>query len=216
MKKYILSFIGGTALLVAATVFVALFWCFNWGFYQEEFAKLDTPAKTGLSEEELDCAARSLLNYINGSSDDLGEAESILREVEILHMADVRELYSTAYALGVCSFIIGIILIVIEGIRNGRTILARGVMASSAFYVILIASIGVFAAVNFNAFWTAFHRLVFTNEMWLLEPTDMLVRIVEGRFFDDLVMRIAGNIMAIVLGCGIITGLMSGFRVRKK
>jgi len=55
----------------------------------------------------------------------------------------------------------------------------------------VIAALGLYAALDFNSFWTSFHLLFFSNNLWLLDPsTDILIMMVPGEFFFDLVIRI--------------------------
>ena len=59
-------------------------------------------------------------------------------------------------------------------------------------FLLLFGLLALFAALDFNTFWTNFHRVFFTNDLWLLDPrTDILIQMVPGQFFFDLVMRIA-------------------------
>ncbi len=57
----------------------------------------------------------------------------------------------------------------------------------------VVGAVAVWAAVDFNAFWINFHKLFFTNDLWLLDPAkSVLINMVPSQFFFDLVMRIAG------------------------
>lgn len=44
---------------------------------------------------------------------------------------------------------------------------------------------------DFNGFWTTFHQLFFTNDLWLLNPaTDLMINLFPEAFFSHLVIRI--------------------------
>ena len=50
---------------------------------------------------------------------------------------------------------------------------------------------GVLAVVDFNWFWTQFHHVFFTNDLWLLNPaTSVLIQMVPEAFFSAIVTKI--------------------------
>jgi len=61
--------------------------------------------------------------------------------------------------------------------------------------LVLLAPLGAFAlwaAVDFDGAFTFFHRLLFTNDLWLLDPrTDLLIRICPQSMFAAMGLRIA-------------------------
>ena len=61
--------------------------------------------------------------------------------------------------------------------------------------LILLIPLGAFAlwaAVDFDGAFTFFHRLLFTNDLWLLDPrTDLLIRICPESMFMAMGLRIA-------------------------
>ena len=188
MKKA--AFIKGGAVAAGLLVILGIViqWigilCFDKGFYAREYAKLGTAASIGMSQEDLDAATQALLDYTRGAREDLsvtaeirGERREVFNERETLHMADVRNLY-----LG-----------------------AMGYIHANWVFLLLFGLLALFAALDFNTFWTNFHRVFFTNDLWLLDPrTDILIQMVPGQFFFDLVMRIAfacvGTLALLLLG----------------
>ena len=80
-----------------------------------------------------------------------------------------------------------------------------GYIHANWVFLLLFGLLALFAALDFNTFWTNFHRVFFTNDLWLLDPrTDILIQMVPGQFFFDLVMRIAfacvGTLALLLLG----------------
>ena len=52
-------------------------------------------------------------------------------------------------------------------------------------------------AVDFNSFWNGFHRLFFTNDLWLMDyNTCRMIRICPLQLFNDIVIRFALMFMA--------------------
>ena len=55
---------------------------------------------------------------------------------------------------------------------------------------------------NFDSLFTVFHRLLFTNDGWLLDArTDMLIRLMPTSFFTSLGIKILLAVTAVALVC---------------
>ena len=68
-----------------------------------------------------------------------------------------------------------------------RRAFALGVLRGLAFAAALAAVLLVWALTDFDGFFTAFHRVAFDNEGWLLNPrTDLLIRLMPTEFFISL------------------------------
>ena len=79
----------------------------------------------------------------------------------------------------------------------------------------VVAAIAIFAALDFARFWTSFHHLFFTNDLWLLDPrTDVLIMMVPEQFFSDLVMRIIIRFISMFAALNIAAGVL--LRLQKK
>ena len=58
---------------------------------------------------------------------------------------------------------------------------------------------------DFTGFWTTFHQLFFTNDLWLLNPaTDRMINLFPEAFFSHLVIRILLWFLAFYLPCLIV------------
>ena len=52
--------------------------------------------------------------------------------------------------------------------------------------------LGIWVAVDFNSFWTEFHHLFFTNDLWLMDyATCRMIRICPLQLFNEIVVRFA-------------------------
>ncbi|MFV0479767.1 MAG: TIGR01906 family membrane protein [Anaerorhabdus sp.] len=184
---------------------------FNPTFFKKEYVKLNTAEEIGMSQDDLDKATTTLLDYIQAKRDDLnvvatidGIETEVFNEKEKLHMIDVRVLYLNAMQVKWVSGILGMILLVI-GIALNRREAARSFfdMASKALLATfsILFLIGLYAVVDFNSFWLQFHYIFFTNDLFLLNPaTDILIKMVPSQFFFDLVFRI---VISFALGIAI-------------
>ena len=89
----------------------------------------------------------------------------------------------------------------------------RGYVLSNYIFLAVFAAIAIYAAVDFTSFWTSFHHVFFTNDLWLLDPaTDNLILMVPEQFFFDLVFRIVGWFV----GIGALLYLVSFYFSKKK
>ena len=55
--------------------------------------------------------------------------------------------------------------------------------------MLLLAAIAVWVLLDFSSFWTAFHHLFFTNDLWLLDPaTSRMINMMPLQLFYDIVV----------------------------
>ncbi len=173
---------------------------YNRNFYQTTYAKLGIAKSTGMTMDDLMKATDALLLYCQGKRTDLnvtvlvdGNPQQAFNQVEIAHMVDVRTLALAGEKVQNILFDAFAVLLFLGIFLGKRSFLSLfrplfwGVVASVA----VMALIGLFAAINFDAFWTLFHKALFTNDLWLLDPTtSILINMVPLEFFFALVMRI--------------------------
>jgi len=202
-----LCFIGG------------LFWgclesvAFERGYYSSEYARLDRETATGMSAEELDKATQALFDYIRGERQDLnvtaqigGAEQSVFNEKEKEHMADVQRLYRLGSAVRYILWAVAsvcLIMLALVSRRHTARVMSRG-------YLIALAGAGAAAglaasavAMDFDRFWNGFHRLFFTNDLWLLDPSkDMLIRMFPPDFFAGMADTILLRFGALLLVFG--------------
>jgi integral membrane protein (TIGR01906 family) len=180
----------------------------NTGFFESEYEKLDTAKSIGISHDDLNRVTRKLLDYTTGAEDDLhmqAEIKDQMQEVfgprEKEHMVDVKVLYIGARGVRTFSLAGAVVLIALSffiGKKHAARILCKAFLWVSGGFVIVVAAIGLYAAVDFSAFWTSFHHVFFTNDLWLLDPkTDVLIQMVPEQFFSDLVARIIVRFVSI-------------------
>jgi len=186
------------------------------GFFAREYSKLGTAQTVGLSEEDLQSVTAVLLNYLRGTADSLdieatiaNERRLVFNEREKTHMIDVRALYQKGMAVrngGLILLLAGALLFGVLGCRSrsqgARRVLGiafiRGFWAGCLAVLLLLAVLGGAVALDFNNFWVTLHKILFTNDLWLLDPArDILIQIVPEPFFMDFVARIIGEIVLI-------------------
>ena len=93
------------------------------------------------------------------------------------------------------------------------------VWITSLILIVPLALFGIWAAVDFGSAFTFFHHLLFTNDLWLLDPaTDLLIRICPSGMFANLGLRIALRAAVILLGLPLLLTAIEWIsdRVRKR
>ena len=178
------------------------------------------PENTGLPEAEYPGVARMTAAYLTGReetfqyvfSDAEGNRFLCFQDHEAAHMADCRELIRLA---GTLRWVFGGLALVLAGagvlLRRHRT-LADGVLAGLGTAGILFTGLVLWALADFDGFFTAFHRVAFTNNGWLLDTrTDLLIRLMPEDFFVALGARLLLWTAAAALAAG-----TAAWAVRKK
>ena len=178
--------------------------CLDEGFFIREYEKMDTAEDMGMSHEELMEATHVLLDYLKDKRDDIslevtvrGEKVEMFDERETLHMIDVKALYLNAIALtrilGATGLLAFILLLILKKTRRQAL---KGYHLGNMLFLGLIAILGIYALIDFDSFWTNFHYVFFTNDLWILYPDERLIQMVPQQFFSDLVARIVFTFVA--------------------
>lgn len=152
-----------------------------------------------ISQSDVTGASQVALDYTKGKTDDLTYMlEFNDKQIDLYssqdkeHMIDVYYLYQNAFKVGIFSALLIIILI---GFTLAKRVslfeIAKIYNWVSLYSLIFVALIGLFAYTNFNVFWTFFHKVFFTNDLWLMNPaTDALVNLFPEALFMALVLKI--------------------------
>ena len=177
--------------------------CFNKGFYKTEYASLETAQSLGMTEKDLNKATDALLDYLQDRRDNIdvtvavkGTETKAFNARESSHMVDVRNLYRFAMVLRNVAIILLVLSLVYMAVRlkSGMlTIFSINYMKTAILAAGVFAMLAGWAYVDFDAFWTTFHKLAFRNDLWLLNPaTDLMINLFPAQFFSSMVFRIVG------------------------
>ena len=161
------------------------------------------PEATGLAEEDYPQAASMIAGYLSGETDTFQlsatvngvETEEAFHAREQEHMADVQALFQLdrAVALGSVALSLACLAACYLLRRPDRAAL-RGFRAGLRTMLTALAALLVWGAVDFDSLFILFHRLVFTNDLWLLNPeTDLLIRLMPTDFFVHYAALIGGS-----------------------
>ena len=171
--------------MVLVMVFVILFSVFTVvntdSFYTEQYIAVNAPENTGMSIEDLDKTTAMLLDYLNDRRDDLelqvekwGVMKPVFDDRETSHMVDVKKLYSFFAKVMYISLTVSVITLVYLFRKDGKTRFfvsaVKGYKTALVAAIILCVIFATAFTVGFNSFWTLFHKVMFTNDLWLLDP----------------------------------------------
>ena len=115
-------------------------------------------------------------------------------------MEDVKGLMRAIFranevALGfVIAYVAGAVLW--SGERSGRD-LAKATLAAVGVGAAVGIAVGVLAIVGFESAWERLHEIIFTNDLWLLDPrTDRLIQMFPESFWQEATFIVVGLALA--------------------
>ncbi len=189
-------------------------------FFYAEYTRLDHARYMGMNTEDLTSATMQMIRYMEGSVESIdlevtvnGERVSMFNDRERAHMVDVLALYQGWRAISYVSFGLLALLIVLLRKRPGE--IARAFLNASKVFVLLLAVIAVWVLFDFSSFWTAFHHLFFTNDLWLLDPaTSRMINMMPQQLFFDIVLSVVA--LFIVLWAALIVVAVAVRRKEKR
>ena len=135
-----------------------------------------------------DYAADRIMGYLNYRYDNLefGVNETddsvIMRDTEISHMVDVKNLYTGLRLVALASLIIAVSLSYILYIKD-REELYKTYKYMFIGPVVFIVFVGGAMVIDFDRAFTVFHQLFFTNDDWQLYSTDVLILLLPQNFW---------------------------------
>ena len=194
----------------------------NGGLMASEMLKNAPPETTGLPEAEYAAVGQMTANYLTGRtevfqhtfSDGHGAVYQCFQPHEAEHMADCRRLIRLAMALeGV--FGVTVVGTMLMGLlmRSRRKEIARGVILGLRSAGIVGTGLLAWGLIDFDGLFTAFHRIAFTNDGWLLDPrTDLLIRLMPTGFFTTLAVRV----LLWAVGAAIAAGIVAKWIVKSE
>lgn len=168
------------------------------GFYKALWARFGVSDATGMSSAELERAGKALTGYFAGSTATPqiqtvvdGQARPLYNETELTHLEDVQALFAMGFTAekAVAGIALTGILLMLPGKR--RKALGASLLAAAGASIAVLLLLAIPAKMDFGAFWTDFHLISFSNDLWLLDPnTDWLIRMFPEEFFFSTVQRI--------------------------
>ena len=189
--------IAGAALLIFGILAIVCFLAESSEVMTREITRFAPPETTGLSADLYPEMGQHIAAFLRGEKASFqytlpageGLVRPLFHDYELRHMADCRGLIALAErvrsAAGTLAAICLLALFFLKGAR--RHAFARSGLRVLRALCGLAAGLALWAVFDFDSFFTTFHRLAFTNDLWLLNPrTDLLIRLMPESLFIDL------------------------------
>ncbi|MCK5758958.1 MAG: TIGR01906 family membrane protein [Clostridiales bacterium] len=198
----IFSILLAVHVLISFITFVGL----NPEIYKSAQLADDVALNAELDQETLDLATIGLIDYMDGRRDDLvimssaQEGHELFNSKEKAHMVDVKNLFILSKRINKMIYVI-LLLILIFYLGYDKEGMKKYFMKYCAITLTIVLGlwliIAILAMIDFSSFWTTFHKVFFTNDLWMLNPsTDLLIRMMPQRFFTRIVIHILIRFMA--------------------
>ena len=197
----------------------------HYGFYKKEYEKYRVTDDLNMKIDNVMAVTEHMMAYLIGKEEKLsivtdvdGEHQDFFNEQDRLHMADVRNLFLGGLKLRNYAVILATILMIVLMAKKAdfRRLVPQGYLQALFVYLILAAILGVAMSIDFTSCFTLFHKLFFTNTLWIFDPeTDYMIRMLPEGFFSDMVIRV-GVIFIVLLAVPGVTAVVYSWKRKKK
>lgn len=180
-----LLLIGELLLVTGLLLFVVEYAFLDTGFHLQTYAQLGSPAEAGLEDWETPLVAQAMVAYLRGDAATLTatvqNGAEFFNDREIAHMEDVRALFVAGRAARLVLLCAGLLLSVVGLLfAPDARMLLFACLALAGLFAITLA----FCAASFDQVFLLFHKIAFTNDLWLLDPaTDRMICLLPEPFF---------------------------------
>ena len=230
--------IGGVALalgLVALMLLLILTALHAVGTDDGLYYRLQTDAgilpETGISDGDLQALDAALAGYLAGDEAALtdpdggvmalevfGAPQPAFNEREMTHLEDCYGLFALLRKVR-GRLIPWAVLLIVGGayLLKDRRRTRRVAWLSPLILLVPLGAFAIWAAIDFDGAFTFFHRLLFSNDLWLLDPrTDLLIRICPESMFMAMGLRIGLWGLAALVGVPALATLITCIWPRDK
>ena len=165
--------------------------------YDYSFDRSNAEDTTGLSRADLNATAKALRQYFNNDEKTFyhtvtegGLPGSVFNARETRHMEDVKVLFVWVNRLQELSVIFVLAYVVAFFLwardSNVRQLASQALIGLGAG-TLVIGGVAIFAAFGFEAAFTRFHEVLFSNNLWQLDPErDHLIQMFPQDFWRDI------------------------------
>lgn len=211
MNKYLrqtLIVIQNFSLFISAILGIIFYNCFNLDFYKNFYLRENLAPSINTTDDELINNTTNLLEYLTNKAE---LNTTWFSEKDILHMKDVRTLYNVSFNLMIffiIIFILSTILIVLVYKNYTMFYITKTFNKTLLAFILLVIVLAGIISYNFNSFWIKFHQLLFSNDLWLLNPDESnLIKMVPEKFFISLITTIILHILILFVSLFVLNNI---------
>lgn len=210
------AFAGAALFLLVVLVNLRLI-AFDAGFYQAEFARIGHSQQLGTNLDELNRFSTHMTRYLRGLEPDpnvrlvLYEEERwLLNDKEMQHMQDVRSLFFLSGRIVALMTVLIILLFAMAFYHRALRVFWIWSLRGAIAAMVLAGLMAVAATLDFTQAFTWFHLLVFSNDLWLLDPsTDALINLLPEQFFADAAALAFLRSVLSILGIAVVSWIVA-------
>jgi len=201
MKKKLTTLFISLVILITLLLINIVYWGTNSNYYSKIHRDLAIDSKVITTQDQLDYINKEFTDYLKFRRDNLyinielkDEVVTVFNEKEISHMKDVKDLFAISYGLIIAGFIVLVITIYYNIKKNRYDFIYKTVKTSLFITTLIVISFAIIFTTSFDTFWHYFHKVFFTNDLYLLNPkTDFLIQIMPLDFFIKISIRILSS-----------------------
>lgn len=185
----------------------------SYQFYEKEYEKYEVAEDLQMNTGDIMDVTKHMMAYLIGEQEELsvetnvnGQRRDFFNEQDRLHMADVKHLFLSGLKLRWILLLTGGLLLLLIVLKKGsiRKLLPKAYGAGLCIFGVLTALVGLLFASDFTKYFTIFHEIFFTNDLWMFDPAeDLMIRMLPEGFFYDMVFRIGLMFAGLLLLAGI-------------
>lgn len=194
------------------------------------WAALGANNPTGVSDEDLRMLDGELAKYLAGRENELlmpmdsepgaysvlpvaiyGTLRPAFNEREVTHLVDCHDLFALLRKVRARLVPWAVLLVTLGAyLLRDRSRIRRIAWLSPLAVIAPLGAFAAWAALSFDAAFTFFHRILFTNDLWLLDPaTDLLIRMCPQEMFAAMGVRIAVIALAAMAAAALLATLLT-------
>lgn len=201
--KRIFMFILVVSISITFLIFSLESNAYDKSYYMEKYRENNIELVTDKDLGELESITDGLILYLKGGENELLKPHFNNRE--IMHMEDVRNLFDIARLIKYIA-ILGVMASAFYFIRKKKLMILIKTISYGLFgnHVLLII-IGTLAYSDFNKYFTYFHLIFFSNDLWQLDPrTDLMIQMLPENFFSGMALNILVQFLILITGLQIV------------
>lgn len=190
----------------------------SYKFYEKEYEKYDVLKDLDMEMGDVMDVTVYMMDYLKGREENLtyitmvdGTRQDFFNEQDRLHMKDVQDLFVAGIKLRNMAVIISLLLVILLALKkvNLGRVLPKAFGAAFIIYGVAGGVIGTLFAIDFTKYFTIFHEIFFSNDLWVFDyNTDYMIRMLPEGFFNDFLGRIGVAFVILLLMVLVIFGII--------
>lgn len=223
--NWIVAVMMSVAIGIVATAAIISYFSFDFKWYSSEYDKYNVCETLNMTKPDLGVVTEKMVGYLKGTEEDLvveteinGETREFFNDKEKAHLADVKAIYDKIAKTRNIAIVIAVGGGVYFTFAKRKGVASMDYMPKAfgivgLVFLALMAVIFVALKLNFDNMFIMFHEKMFTNNLWLLDPSkDLLINMLPEGFFVDTAFRIAKYLLLCYLVMAAMFVVMSSVR----